>query len=210
MLHEAAHVSLDDRVEPDPEWVAAQKADGAYISKYAKSHPQREDVAESFLAYLAARYVPSRISRTWETTILQTIPNRIAYFDALLSAGDMKPFTRASLRVAANNPVSLSVSGNGAFADGGSALTMEAAYGFPAFGGRWTGRASTGSPVRAKSALVIAGASGGRPGSPTPVGGSFDGTICMSTGGMSGILGMTKMMLFSDAKKMVEEIVKAT
>ena len=90
-----------------------------------------------------------------------------------------------------------------------SRWAMEAAYGFPAFGGRWTGRASTGSPVRAKSALVIAGASGGRPGSPTPVGGSFDGTICMSTGGMSGILGMTKMMLFSDAKKMVEEIVKA-
>ena len=53
------------------------------------------------------------------------------------------------------------------------------------------GRDSTGLPVRAKIALAIAGASGGRPGSPTPVGGSSDGTICTSTGGMSGILGMT-------------------
>ena len=92
MVHEAAHVSLDDRVEPDPEWLAAQKADGAYITPYAQDYPQREDVAESFMAYLAVRFRSSRISEAWKTTILDTIPNRIAYFDALLSADDMKPF----------------------------------------------------------------------------------------------------------------------
>ncbi|MDE0149567.1 MAG: hypothetical protein OXM58_14440 [Rhodospirillaceae bacterium] len=100
LVHEAAHNSLDNQVISDPKWKAAQKADAAYISTYAKSNPQREDVAESFLAYFAARYVPSRISRTWEKKIFSTIPNRIAYFDTLLSANDMKPFTRTSPRVA--------------------------------------------------------------------------------------------------------------
>ena len=100
LVHEAAHNSLDNQVISDPKWKAAQKADAAYISTYAKSNPQREDVAESFLAYFAARYVPSRISRTWEKKIFSTIPNRIAYFDTLLSASDMKPFTRTSPRVA--------------------------------------------------------------------------------------------------------------
>ncbi len=134
MVHEAAHVSLDNRVISDPKWLAAQKADGAYISKYAGSYPQREDVAESFLAYLAARYLPSRIGKSWETTILQTIPNRIAYFDALLSAGDMKPFVSTAPRVArgevaADNPVTLSVSGNGAISEGDAALTVTATLG---------------------------------------------------------------------------------
>ncbi len=121
MVHEAAHVSLDNRVRSDPKWLAAQKADGKYLSDHARNHPQREDVAESFLAYLSARYVPSRISRTWETTIWQTIPNRIAYFDALLSADDMKPFTRAPRRAL----VSLSVS-SGHVAEAGGTVTITA------------------------------------------------------------------------------------
>ncbi len=104
LVHEAAHVSLDNRIQtgkkPDRAWVAAQNADGAFISTYAKRHPQQEDVAESFLAYLAARYRPSRITRKWATTIYETIPNRIVYFDALLSESDMTPFTRTSPRVA--------------------------------------------------------------------------------------------------------------
>ena len=159
MVHEAAHVSLDPKVLSDPKWLAAQKADGAYISNYAKNYPQREDVAESFLAYLAARYLPSRISKSWETTILQTIPNRIAYFDALLSAGDMKPFTRASLRVAANNPVSLSVSGHGAAADGGSALTVEGGSALTVTAALGTANATGAAlaiPVRARAAGTTA------------------------------------------------------
>ena len=172
MVHEAAHVSLDDRVEPDPEWLAAQKADGAYISKYAKNYPQREDVAESFLAYLAARYLPSRISKSWETTILQTIPNRIAYFDALLSADDMKPFAATPLRVAEDNPVSLSVSGNGAAAEGGSALTVTAALGTANATG-----AALAIPVRVRAAGTTATAGDDY---------TFAGTISIPDGASSG------------------------
>ena len=134
MVHEAAHVSLDNRVISDTKWQAAQKADGKYISGHAQSYPQEEDVAESFLAYLAARFLPSRISKAWKTKIFDTIPNRVAYFDALLSADDMKPFVSTAPRVAQgevaeDNPVTLSVSGNGAIAEGDAALTVTATLG---------------------------------------------------------------------------------
>jgi len=44
--------------------------------------------------------------------------------------------------------------------------------------------------VSANSALASAGATGGTPGSPTPVGGATLGTMCVSTGGVSASLGM--------------------
>ena len=64
-----------------PDWLAAQIADGTFISTYARDFPDREDIAESFLPYLAVRYRSERISQALADTILQTIPNRIAYFD---------------------------------------------------------------------------------------------------------------------------------
>ncbi len=108
-------MSLDNGVLSDPEWKAAQTADGAYISTYAKSRPSQEDVAESFLAYFAARYVPSRISRSWETKIFRTIPNRIAYFDALLSADDMKPFRKVVSISIAMDTASVTEGGSATF-----------------------------------------------------------------------------------------------
>jgi hypothetical protein len=49
------------------------------------------------------------------------------------------------------------------------------------------GRLRRRLPVRLKMALAKAGASGGRPGSPMPVGASADGTMNTSTCGMSGM-----------------------
>ena len=56
-------------------------ADPTFISTYARDFPSREDIAESFLPYLAIRYRADRISQSLANTILLTIPNRIAYFD---------------------------------------------------------------------------------------------------------------------------------
>jgi hypothetical protein len=81
-VHEAAHTSLDAAHATSAGWIAAQAADGVFISTYARDHPQREDIAESFLPYLAVRYRSDRISSSLENIILQTIPNRIAYFDS--------------------------------------------------------------------------------------------------------------------------------
>lgn len=83
LAHEAAHTSLDQIHATSSGWAAAQKADRTFISTYAREHPAREDVAETFVAYLAVRYRSHRISPELAQTIRQTIPNRLEYFDRL-------------------------------------------------------------------------------------------------------------------------------
>jgi hypothetical protein len=82
-VHEAAHTSLDARHAAAPGWLAAQASDPTFISDYARDNRDREDIAESFVPYLAVRYRSDRISTALENTILETMPNRIAYFDGL-------------------------------------------------------------------------------------------------------------------------------
>ena len=91
LVHEGAHTSLDPIHAEDPDWIAAQAADSNFISNYARDFPKREDMAESFLPYLAIRYFTNRISRNYEQTVLETIPNRIEYFDRLIENSDMHP-----------------------------------------------------------------------------------------------------------------------
>jgi hypothetical protein len=91
LVHEASHTSLDAYHAAAPGWLAAQTADGNFISTYAQDYPDREDIAESFLPYLAIRYRTGRISPELADIINQTIPNRIAYFDA--QEFEMHPIT---------------------------------------------------------------------------------------------------------------------
>lgn len=81
LVHEAAHTSLDAEHAASAGWLASQTADINFISTYARDNPTREDVAESFLMYLAVKYRTDRISQDLENTINGTIPNRIKYFD---------------------------------------------------------------------------------------------------------------------------------
>lgn len=80
-VHEAAHTSLDASHAQHSGWLAAQNTDNEFISIYARDNPQREDIAESFLLYFAAEYRRSRISASLLNTVMQTIPNRIDYFN---------------------------------------------------------------------------------------------------------------------------------
>jgi hypothetical protein len=82
LVHEAAHTSLDAAHAAAPGWLAAQTSDNEFISTYARDNPTREDIAESFLPWLAVRYRADRISASLADTIRQTIPNRLAYFDS--------------------------------------------------------------------------------------------------------------------------------
>jgi hypothetical protein len=83
LVHEAAHTSLDAAHAAAPGWLAAQSADPTFISTYARDFPDREDVAESFVPYIAVRYRRDRISESLRSTIEATMPNRIEYFDGL-------------------------------------------------------------------------------------------------------------------------------
>ena len=82
LIHEAAHTSLDADHAWALGWLAAQNADPTFVSTYARVNPRREDIAESFLPYLAVTYRRDRISQDYYDTVTSAIPNRIAYFDA--------------------------------------------------------------------------------------------------------------------------------
>ena len=81
LVHESTHTSLDEYHATSSDWISAQEADGEFISTYAQDNPFQEDVAESFLTWLAVRYRSDRISQSILDTIIQTIPNRLEYFD---------------------------------------------------------------------------------------------------------------------------------
>lgn len=94
LAHEASHTSLDAYHAAAPGWLAAQAADPNFISTYARDNPAREDIAESFVPYLAVRLPGNRVDAATAQTILSSIPNRIAYFDA--QHFDLSPVSGAS------------------------------------------------------------------------------------------------------------------
>ena len=81
LVHEASHTSLDSYHAETEDWLNAQSIDCNFISDYARDNPIREDIAESYLPYLAIRYRANRISPSLKQTIENTMPNRINYFD---------------------------------------------------------------------------------------------------------------------------------
>lgn len=90
LIHEAVHTSLDADHATSDGWTEAQAADGTSISVYGRELPQGEDLAETFLPYLAVTYRADRVSQDYIDTVLETIPNRIAYLDG--QAFDLAPF----------------------------------------------------------------------------------------------------------------------
>lgn len=82
-VHEGVHTSLDSAHAGAPGWLAAQAADPTFISTYARDYPDREDLAESFSAWLAVRHRRDRITEGMADTITAAIPHRLAYFDSL-------------------------------------------------------------------------------------------------------------------------------
>lgn len=83
LLHEAVHTSLDPLHAEAPDWIAARDRDGAFISTYARDNPASEDLAESFVAWYAARHRPERIGAALTDTVRRTIPARGEFFEAL-------------------------------------------------------------------------------------------------------------------------------
>lgn len=82
MVHEATHAAFDP-VYYTSEWEEAARADGEYISTYARDNPHSEDHSETFLCWIVARYKKDRISDRDFNTITSTIPNRLQFYDDL-------------------------------------------------------------------------------------------------------------------------------
>lgn len=84
LLHEATHAVMEQWVENTPGWLAAQTSDGEFISTYARDNPTSEDVAESFLMYLAVCCGQGRVPSNIVNTTRATIPARLRHFDSML------------------------------------------------------------------------------------------------------------------------------
>lgn len=86
LFHEAVHTSLDKKYAQSSAWLSAQKADGAFISKYAEDFPKREDLAESVLLGFAAIHYPNRLSSSGMRNIQRIMPNRLQFVEKLFPA----------------------------------------------------------------------------------------------------------------------------
>lgn len=83
ILHEACHTSLDGDHARSTGWAAARAKDPGFLSRYAREHPEREDVAETFPCWYAVRHRKARLPRDLVKRIEAAVPARLAYFDSL-------------------------------------------------------------------------------------------------------------------------------
>ena len=89
VFHESVHATLDDRWSGSKTWRAAQAADNGFITNYARSKPNGEDMAESALFAYAELITPGRLPENVSTKVRQIMPNRLAFFEKLF--GSMQP-----------------------------------------------------------------------------------------------------------------------
>lgn len=89
VFHESVHATLDARWANHRSWRAAQAADRAYITNYARAIPNKEDLAESALFAHAELINPGRLPADVSAKVRTIMPNRLAFFEKLF--GSMKP-----------------------------------------------------------------------------------------------------------------------
>ncbi len=100
MIHEATHAAFDP-IYYNTSWANAVKADGEFISTYARDNPTREDHSETFLCWLVARHKRDRISATHLTKITTAVPNRLAWYDGMnFNLGPVVPAVTLAPRLA--------------------------------------------------------------------------------------------------------------
>lgn len=87
VFHESVHASWDDQHRLAPDWIAAQQADGGFLTDYAANSPEREDLAETALFTFALLHHPDRFPPVDSEDTRRAVPNRIAYIERLLPPG---------------------------------------------------------------------------------------------------------------------------
>lgn len=81
LVHESAHAVIDSLCVHSPFWLMAQQRDAGFVSAYAKKFADREDPAESFLAWLMTKR-GGRVPTSTLAGISGKIPNRLRFFDS--------------------------------------------------------------------------------------------------------------------------------
>lgn len=93
VFHESVHATLDIPYARSKEWAAAQKADGDFITNYARDRRKREDLAETALFAWAMHIAPGRIGKDVEDEVRANVPNRLKFLEWMFNhpgfKGDM-------------------------------------------------------------------------------------------------------------------------
>ena len=84
LFHEAVHATLDADWAGSPEWRAAQRADGRFLTAYGEADPQGEDLADTVPFAFALMRHPDRIPPADTRDIRAAIPNRLAVLAEIL------------------------------------------------------------------------------------------------------------------------------
>lgn len=85
VFHEAVHASMDIPLASSPQWQDAQKADGTYVTDYAKEYPTREDLAETALFAWTLLKHPGRLPKHVESGLRRLIPNRLKLLNTVFA-----------------------------------------------------------------------------------------------------------------------------
>jgi len=86
VFHESVHATLDSKYARSKKWLEAQKADGDFITKYAKRLPKKEDLAESALFAWTMIMHPGRLPTNVEARAREIMPHRLAFFEDMFLA----------------------------------------------------------------------------------------------------------------------------
>lgn len=87
VFHETVHATLDIPWADSLLWRQAQRADGTYVTDYAASRPDKEDLAESALFAWALLRHPGRLPSEVEQAVREAIPNRLEVLGRILEVG---------------------------------------------------------------------------------------------------------------------------
>ncbi|WP_157607965.1 hypothetical protein [Seonamhaeicola sp. S2-3] len=81
VFHETCHVTFDLKYAKSKGWKAIQAADKSFITEYAKSKPNQEDIAETALFVYTMKTYPNRLSKEIEQWVKTNIPNRYEFLE---------------------------------------------------------------------------------------------------------------------------------
>lgn len=84
LFHEAVHAAWDADYRLSAAWIAAQSADGGFLTDYAAASPDREDLAETALFAFAILHHPDRLPPADTADTERAVPHRIAFIATLL------------------------------------------------------------------------------------------------------------------------------
>jgi len=87
LLHEIVHISLDEHIRESDGWVSAQNADEGFISLYAETNPNTEDLSETWPMWFRMRYFGDYFSTSEVAALEQQLKHRLAFLDEVIYYG---------------------------------------------------------------------------------------------------------------------------